>query len=121
MALASLKTRIERLQAKHKVNAEKVVGVIGGIAANKIETKDGVFHLRFAESPTGEPFAEYALKQQSELQNLLRELGDTEAPQYDAPEIVGTDNLAPLPAGKKRSRYLEINGREVDRLNLKRN
>jgi hypothetical protein len=34
---------------------------------------------------------------------------------------VGNDRLAPLPAGKKRPRYFEAHGREIDAFTLTRN
>ncbi len=121
MALASLKSRIERLEAKHKVDDEKVVGAIGGLPETYVEEIDGVLYLRRPATPTGEPFADFALKQQSELLALLRELGDAEDPQNAAPDIVSTIHIAPLPNGKKRPRYFEIHGREIDAFNITRN
>lgn len=115
----NLAARIERLEAA-KQSPSKVRGIVGGLPETHVEEIDGVLHLRRPETPTGEAFAPWAERQQAELQEQLRDLGDTEDPQEaEAPPYVGNERLAPLPAGKKRPRYLEIHGREIDAFNIK--
>ena len=80
MALASLKNRVARLDAKHRMETGKVVGVIGGTPEPYVEEVDGVLHLRFPETPTGEPFEVVALRQQRALQDELNALELTDAP-----------------------------------------
>lgn len=115
----NLAARIERLEAA-KRSPTKVRGVIGGLPAPYVEEIDGVLYLRRPATPTGEPFADFALKQQSELLALLRELGGTEDPQNAAPEIVGTVNSpAPLKSGQKARNFIHLpDGTEI---RLKRN
>lgn len=122
MALASLKARIERLEAKHRV-PPKVLGVsVDGTPLWREVMRDGVLHClpRYEH----DEWAERCRTQQAELQEQLRGfaalLGEDD-PQAKAPPHVGNERLAPLPAGKKRPRYVEINGREVDMLNVTRN
>ncbi|WP_276714996.1 hypothetical protein [Pseudooceanicola nitratireducens] len=120
MALASIKARIERLEAKRQA-APELIGVIGGAYGQLVPNPDKPGHLMFSQPPGG--FEAYALKQQSDLQAQLRELlGDAAGKNTNAPHIVGTPNtIAPLPEGKKRPRYIEVNGEEIDTLDLKRN
>ena len=125
MALASLKCRIERLEAKHKTDANRVVGVIGSRFGHMIVDPDKPGHLKWAEPPGG--FAEYARNQQNALQAELRtifadmtdNMPKTKAERL--PIIVGNDALAPIPDGKRRARYIEINGVEIDTLALRKN
>lgn len=120
MALASIKNRIAKLEAKRNANANRVVGVIGGAYGRLIVDPDKAGHLKFSEPPGG--FAEYARDQQSTLQTELSRLFAEDAPQASHPNNLGTPNsLAPLPEGKKRPRYIEINGVEVDALALREN
>ena len=121
MALASLKARIERLQAKQRV-ALKVLGVsVDGTPMWREVMRDGVLHClpRYEH----DEWAERCRHQQAELQDQLRGfaalLGEEDTPA--APAIVGNDRLAPLPAGKKRPRYFEAHGREIDAFTLTRN
>ncbi|WP_143542827.1 hypothetical protein [Cereibacter azotoformans] len=121
MALASLKARIERLQAKQNV-AAKVLGVsVDGTPMWREVMRDGVLHClpRYEH----DEWAERCRHQQAELQEQLRGfaalLGEEDTP--DAPAIVGNDRLAPLPAGKKRPRFFEAHGREIDAFSLTRN
>lgn len=70
---AALKARIARLEAKRCKDLNRVVGVIGGpFNGSCVEEIDGVLFLRREEPPGG--FAEYARKQQSELQAELSHL-----------------------------------------------
>ena len=84
--------------------------------------RDGVLHClpRYEH----DEWAERCRHQQAELQEQLRGfaalLGEDD-PQAEAPAIVGNDRLAPLPAGKKRPRYIEAHGREIDAFTLTRN
>ena len=114
----SLAARITRLEAKHRKDAAKVVGLIGGGVKPYVEEVDGILHLRFPETPTGEPFEVVALRQQRALQDELNALELTDAPQPkpQASRNVGKDHLAPLARDKKRPRYIEINGVEIDAL-----
>jgi len=115
MALASIKNRIAKLEAKRNANANRVVGVIGGAYGRLIVDPDKPGHLKFSEPPGG--FDAWALQQQTELQNELSRLFAEDAPQASRPNNVGTPNsLAPLPEGKKRPRFIEINGEEIDAL-----
>lgn len=117
----NLAARIDRLEAAKRV-VRKVLGIsVDGTPMWREVMRDGVLHClpRYEH----DEWAERCRHQQAELQEQLRGfatlLGEEDTP--EAPAIVGNDRLAPLPAGKKRPRYLEINGREVDRLNLTRN
>lgn len=115
----NLAARIERLEARHRINATKVKGIIGGLAEPYIEEINGVLHLIRPETPTGEPFVVWGYRQQRELQDLLASLADTEAPQ-DAearPGIVGTP--APLKPGQKARNFVQLpDGTEIQ---VKRN
>jgi hypothetical protein len=111
-----LTNRIAKLEAKHKVAANRIVGVIGGEYGRLIPDPDKPGYLKFSEHPLG--FVAWALQQQTELQNELSRLFAEDAPQpAGITANVGTPNiLAPLPEGKKRPRYIEINGEEIDAL-----
>lgn len=94
MALASLKSRIERLEAKHKVDAEKVVAKVGGEYGHLVVDPDKPGHLIFSQPPGG--FKAYAKTQQAELQaELLRLFANTtdEDPQ---PSVRPVTKLVPL-------------------------
>ena len=73
---AALKARVARLEARHKAAADKPKGVIGGLPKTYVEEVDGVLYLRRPETPTGQPFAEYARNQQNALQAELLRLHD---------------------------------------------
>jgi hypothetical protein len=107
----SLAARITKLEAKHRKDAAKVVGVIGGTPEPYVEEVDGVLHLRFPETPTGEPFEVVALRQQRALQDELAALSLTEAPKTkpQAPHNVGNE-IAPLKPGKKQRKFVEVEG-----------
>lgn len=95
MALASLKSRIERLEVKHKVDAEKVVGVIGLRFHPTIEIVDGVAYQRPAITP--DEFSAFAWQQQSELRRELIAIMGNDAPQAErAPQSVGTLGCLPF-------------------------
>ena len=127
MALASLKARIERLQAKYKAEDGRVLGVIGYCDSQNWPKWDGkgpfiggIGGVRFK---LGEFAGRCFLQQQQLMADVARYaafLGE-EDPQAEAPAHVGNDRLAPLPAGKKRTRYMEIHGREIDAFTLPRN
>jgi hypothetical protein len=116
----NLAARIDRLEAAKRV-AVKVLGIsVDGTPMWREVMRDGVLHClpRYEH----EEWAERCRTQQAELQEQLRGfaalLGE-EDPKAEAPGIVGT--LAPLKPGKKRPRYLEIHGREIDAFTLTRN
>ncbi len=76
---------------------------------------------RLYSEPSPEQFEILVFKQQTELQIMIaRMMADLAEPTV-APGIVGTEQLAPLPAGVKRPRFIEIDGREVDTHTLRRN
>jgi len=119
MALASLKARIERLQAKQNV-AAKVLGVsVDGTPMWREVMRDGVLHClpRYEH----DEWAERCRHQQAELQEQLRGfaalLGE-EDPQAEA--HVGTVNSpAPLKPGQKAKNFIHLpDGTEI---RLKRN
>lgn len=127
MALASLKARIERLQAKHKAEDGRVLGVIGYCDSQNWPKWDGkgpfigvIGGVRFKP---GEFTERCLLQQQSLMADVARYamLLNGEDPQAQAPGIVGTERLAPLPAGKKRPRFFQAHGREIDAFTLTRN
>lgn len=118
----NLAARIDRLEAAKRV-AVKVLGIsVDGTPMWREVMRDGVLHClpRYEH----DEWAERCRMQQAELQEQLRRfaalLGE-EDPQAEAPAIVGNDRLAPLPAGKKRPRFIEIHGREIDAFALTRN
>jgi hypothetical protein len=117
-----LAARVAKLEAAKRV-VPKVLGVsVDGKPMWREVMRDGVLHClpRYEH----DEWAERCRHQQAELQDQLREfaalLGE-EDPQAEAPAIVGNDRLAPLPAGKKRPRYFEAHGREIDAFTLTRN
>ena len=117
----NLAARIDRLEAAKRV-APKVLGIsVDGTPMWREVMRDGVLHClpRFEH----DEWAERCRTQQADLQQALRGyaalLGEEDTP--DAPAIVGTERLAPLPAGKKRPRYIEAHGREIDAFTLTRN
>ena len=119
----SLAARVARLEAKHRKDANRVVGVIGGLPETYVEEIDGVLYLRRPETPTGQPFVEYARNQQNALQaELLRLFANTtdEDPQPKAPPNVGiVNNPAPLKPGEKPKNFIHLaDGTEIT---LKRN
>lgn len=120
----NLAARIDRLEAGKRV-AVKVLGVsVDGTPMWREVMRDGVLHClpRYEH----DEWAERCRHQQAELQEQLRGfaalLGEEDTP--DAPANVGNvgnERLAPLPAGKKRPRYFEAHGREIDAFTLTRN
>lgn len=122
---AALKARVLKLEAKHKAAAGKPKGTIGGEYGRLIVDPDKPGYLKFSEPPGG--FADYAKAQQNALQAELRtifadmtdDMPKTKAERL--PIIVGNDALAPIPDGKRRARYVEINGVEIDTLALRKN
>lgn len=116
-----LAARVAKLEAAKRVVA-KVLGVsVDGTPMWREVMRDGVLHClpRYEH----DEWAERCRLQQADLQQALRGyaalLGEEDTP--DAPAIVGTEPLAPLPAGKKRPRYIEAHGREIDAFTLTRN
>lgn len=113
MALASLKARIERLEAKHRV-PPKVLGVsVDGTPLWREVMRNGVLHClpRYEH----DEWAELCRTQQAELQEQLRGfavmLGE-EDPQAEAPPHVGKtkEAVAPWPENRKRPKFVEIEG-----------
>lgn len=118
----NLAARIDRLEAAKRV-VPKVLGVsVDGTPMWREVMRDGVLHClpRYEH----DVWAERCRTQQADLQEQLRGfaalLGEDD-PQAEAPATVGNDRLAPLPAGKKRPRYIEAHGREIDAFTLTRN
>lgn len=118
----NLAARIDRLEAAKRI-APKVLGIsVDGTPMWREVMRDGVLHClpRYEH----DVWAERCRTQQADLQEQLRGfaalLGE-EDPQAEAPAIVGNDRLAPLPAGKKRPRFFEAHGREIDAFTLTRN
>lgn len=119
----ALATRLAKLEARHKAAVNKPKGVIGGLPETYVEEIDGVLYLRRPETPTGQPFADYARTQQNALQaELLRLFADTtdEDPQPKAPPNVGiANNPAPLKPGQKQPKFVHLaDGTEIK---IKRN
>lgn len=71
---AALAARLAKLEAKHRRKTNEVRGVIGNTPEPYVVEIDDVLHLRFPESPTGETFATFALRQQRTLQAELVKL-----------------------------------------------
>jgi len=123
MSVALLKSRVAKLEAAKRVPARVLGMSVDGTPMWRKVMRDGVLHClpRYEH----DEWAERCRKQQAELQEQLRGfaalLGEAEAAQAEAPAIVGNERLAPLPAGKKRPRYMEIHGREIDAFTLTRN
>lgn len=110
MTLASIKSRIERLERQS-----------AGKTAVVIPFRFDPATRRFSSEPSADDFAAMAFRQQTELQAMIaRMTADLEEPP-DATAVVGTEQLAPLPAGVKRPRFIEINGQEFDAQPLRRN
>ena len=118
---AALKARVARLESRHKAASDKPKGVIGGEYGHLVPNPEKPGHLMFSQPPGG--FAEYARNQQNALQSELRTIfANMNEPQPEGiPAIVGNEPLAPLPKNKKRARYIEVNGVELDALALRGN
>ncbi len=116
---AALKSRVARLEARHKAATDKPKGAIGGTYGQLVPNPNKPGYLMFSHPPEG--FAAFAANQQSDLQALLRELADEPAPKHPAGIVSKTSSLAPIKPGKKRARYIEINGVEIDALALRGN
>ena len=113
MAVASLKSRIARLEAKRNATPQ-VVGIIGGMQPVKFEEIDGVLYMRPPMTP--EEFAAFASKQQSDLIATLNALADDEGETDEAPVIVGkAEAIAPHKPGTKRRRFTYLkDGTEIE-------
>ena len=110
MTVASMAARLKKLERQ---SAEKTAVVI--------PFRFDPTTRRFSSDPSADDFAVMAYRQQTELQTMIaRMTADVEEP-TEAPAIVGTEQLAPLPAGVKRPRFIEINGQEFDAQALRRN
>ena len=122
MALASLKARIERLQAKHKAEDGRVLGVIGYCDSQNWPAWKGegpfigvIGGVRFKP---GEFEGRCLLQQQSLMADVARyaaQLG--EDPQAEAPPaFVGKtkDAVAPWPEDRKRPKFVEVAGKEIE-------
>ena len=116
----NLAARIDRLEAAKRV-AVKVLGIsVDGTPMWREVMRDGVLHClpRYEH----DEWAERCRTQQAELQEQLRGfaalLGEEDT-QAEVPAIVGT--LAPLKPGKKRPRFFQAHGREIDAFTLTRN
>ena len=102
MAVASLKARVERLEAQRRAKANRVVGVVGC----RPEFRD----------MTPERFKVLAREQQAALQRQLIELAADMSPEDEATATVGNvGTFAPLPPGKRHARFIEIGGVEFQR------
>lgn len=116
----NLAARIERLEARHRIDATKVLGVIGYCDSQNWPAWDGkgpfigvIGGVRFKP---GE-FTDRCLDQQRRLQIEIAAydaLLNEEAPQADAqvPGIVGTP--APLKPGQKARKFIHLpDGTEI--------
>lgn len=117
MAIASFKARIEKLQAKHKAEDGRVLGVIGYCDSQNWPAWKGegpfigvIGGVRFKP---GEFEGRCLLQQQSLMADVARyaaQLG--EDPQAEAPAIVGTP--APLKPGQKARNFIHLpDGTEI--------
>jgi hypothetical protein len=114
-----LTNRIAKLEAKHRKDTAKVVGIIGSRFGHMIVDPGKPGHLKWAEPPGG--FDAWALQQQRALQVELAALSLTDAPQPKAPNNVGTvaNNPAPLKPGQKQPNFVHLaDGTEIK---IKRN
>ncbi|MBR2572862.1 MAG: hypothetical protein IKE14_00900 [Loktanella sp.] len=112
----AIAARIERLEAAKRIT-KKVRGIIGGLPEPYVEEIGGVLYLRRPETPTREAFVPWAERQQATLQAQLRELfANKEDPQPDARAFVGTvkDQIAPWPEERKRPKFVEVAGKEIE-------
>lgn len=66
MTLASLKGRVARLDAKHRIDASQVKGVIASRFGHLVPDPDKPGHLKLSEHPDG--FEAWAASQQNALQ-----------------------------------------------------
>ncbi|MBU2937019.1 MULTISPECIES: hypothetical protein [Pacificibacter] len=112
-------SRVARLEARHRKDAAKVVGIIWSRFGHMIFDPDKSGHLKWGEPPGG--FDAWALQQQNTLQAELRTILGNDAPQPKAPTIVGTiaNNPAPLKPGQKQPNFVHLaDGTEIK---IKRN
>ncbi|MGO4908869.1 hypothetical protein ACEN2J_11130 [Pseudorhodobacter sp. W20_MBD10_FR17] len=117
----SIAARVARLEARHKAAVNKPKGVIGGLPETYVEEIEGVLYLRRPETPTGQPFAQYARNQQAELRNeLLRLFGDmSDDPQAAFTRDSVGNSPAPLKPGRKQPNFIHLaDGTEIK---IKRN
>lgn len=125
----NLAARLDRLEAA-KRSPSKIIGILNYCDSQGWPQWDGVHRpgvqvigvMGGVRTPR-EDWPEVCASQQAELQQTLRGYAKllNDEPQADAPAIVGNERLAPLPAGKKRPRYIEAHGREIDAFTLTRN
>lgn len=127
----NLAARLERLEAA-KRSPSKITGILNYCDSQGWPQWDGVHRpgiqvicvIGGVRTPP-EAWPEVCASQQAELQKTLRGyaalLGQEDERRAEAPAIVGNERLAPLPAGKKRPRYIEAHGREIDAFTLTRN
>jgi len=112
-----LAARVAKLEAAKRIPA-RVLGVsVDGTPMWREVMRDGVLHClpRYEH----EEWAESWRQQQSQLMAELAGyavLLDEEDPQPDAPAFVGTvkDNPAPWPESRKRPKFVEVAGKEIE-------
>ena len=125
----NLAARIERLEAA-KRSPSKIIGILNYCDSQGWPAWDGVHRpgiqvigvIGGVRTPREDWPAVCALQQRSlmaELAEFAALLGEEDPP--DAPARVGNERLAPLPAGKKRPRFFQAHGREIDAFTLTRN
>jgi hypothetical protein len=83
--------------------------------------RDGVLHClpRYEHDEWAERCSQQKNQLMADFARYAALLGEEDPQDAQAPGIVGTP--APLKPGKKRPRYLEIHGREIDAFTLTRN
>lgn len=112
-----LAARVAKLEAAKRIPA-RVLGVsVDGTPMWREAMRDGVLYClpRYEH----EEWAESCRQQQNQLMAELAgyaALLDEAEPQADAPAIVGTvkDKPAPWPANRKRPKFVEVAGKEIE-------
>ncbi|MFN3723658.1 MAG: hypothetical protein ACK4VZ_11475 [Paracoccaceae bacterium] len=121
-----LAARVAKLEARHRIDATKVIGVLNYCDSQGWPRWDGVHRpgvqvigviggTRIPREDWPEVCAAQQQSLMAELAGYAALLGDDE-PQADAPAFVGTvkDKPAPLPEGKKRAAYIYVGEKEIE-------
>lgn len=120
MSVALLKSRLAKLEAT-KRTATKAIGILNYCDSQDWPAWDGkgpFIGVIGGTRISREEWPERCRKQQAELQEQLRgfaaQLTD-DAPQPDAPRV-GTvkDQIAPWPKDRKRPKFVEVAGKEIE-------